>query len=228
MAGPRHPWRLACVMLAAAIGFGCNLMSLPFFLATGMDPKHDPDCKLASSDKEKEVKVVLLAYSGLETRPEFLRVDRELCSLLSRQLQKDFKENKEKVKVVSTGQVEKYKDEHPNWKAIGPAEIGKYFDADYVIELDIEAMSLYEQGSGNQLFRGRGNIQISVIDVSKPDEEPIYQRTYVAEYPKARGPIPVSDGNAKQFRQAFLAQVAKEMSWRFTAHSTSDDISCTD
>jgi hypothetical protein len=228
MDAPRHPWRLASLMLGVVVCFGCNALALPFFLATGMDPKHEPDCKLASADKEKDVRVVLLAYSGLETRPEFLRVDRELSTLLARQLQKDFKENQEKVKIIATSQVEKYKDEHPNWKAIGPAEIGKYFDADYVIELDIDGMSLYESGSGNQLFRGRGNVHISVVDVSKPGEEPIYHRTYVAEYPKARGPIPVSDGNAQQFRQAFLAQVAKELAWRFTAHSTSDDISCVD
>jgi hypothetical protein len=228
MAAPRHPWRLAALILTATACFGCNLLSLPFFLATGMDPKHEPKCKLASTEKDKEVRLVLIAYSGMETRPEFLRVDRELTTLLARELLKGFKENKEKVTIVAPSKIEKYKDEHPNWRTLGAAEIGKYFDADYVIDLEIESLSLYEPGSGNQLYRGRGSIAIAVADVSKPDEDPMYREVYTAEYPKARGPVPVGDGNANQFRQLFLAQVAKELSWRFTAHPTSDDISCTD
>jgi len=215
--------------VTAIAGFGCNLLSMPFFLMSGMDPQHEPKCKLASDDKKKEIKVVILASSGLETRPEFLRVDRELSTQLARQLQQAFKDNKEKVTVVSPVQVEKYKDEHPQWRALEVAEIGKHFGANYVIDLEMDELSLYEPGSGNQLFRGKANISVSVVDVSKPDDEPKWKDTYTKVYPSdARGAVPASDGNAQQFRQRFLAQVAKELSWSFTAHPTSDDYSCTD
>jgi hypothetical protein len=228
MASPRHPWLLASLILASLAGFGCNLLALPFFLMTGMDPKLPPKCRLASDDKERTVRILIMASNGLETRPEFLRVDQEICSMLARNLEKGFKDNKEKVLVVPVGKVSKYKDEHPNWRAMGPTEIGKYFDADYVIDLEIEQLTLFEPGSGNQLYRGRGTVSISVSEVSKPDEDPMYRETYTVEYPRTRGPIPVGDGNAQQFRQLFLNQLAKELSWRFTAHPTSEDISCTD
>jgi hypothetical protein len=226
MAALRQRWRLVGLILTAVACSGCNMLALPFFLMTGMNPKHDPQCKLASEDKDKEVKVVILAYTGLETRPEFLRVDRELASMLARQLQQGFKENKEKVLLASITKVEKYKDEHPNWKAMDLEEIGTHFGADYVIDLGIESLSLYEPGSGNQLYRGRATISIAVVDVHKPDEDPIYREAYTCEYPKTRGPIPVSEGNPLQFRQAFLKHVAKQLSWRFTAHPVDEDITC--
>jgi hypothetical protein len=213
----------------ALAGFGCNLLSFPFFLMSGMDPKHEPKCKLASDDKHKDVRVLILASAGLETRPEFLRVDRELGTLLARQMEQAFKDNKENVTVIMPTRVEKYKDEHPQWRAMDAAEIGKHFDADYVINLEIESLSLYEPGSGNQLYRGKAKIDVRVMDVSKPpDDEPKYKETFICDYPKTKGPIPVSDSDAQQFRQMFITQVAKELSWRFTAHPTSDDYTCTD
>lgn len=215
---------LVGLLLAAFLCMGCSLLSVPVFLLSGMNPKHEAKYKLASKDKDKEVKLVILAFGSLETRPEFLRADRELSSLLSRELQKQFKENKEKVTIVPTSQVEKYKDEHPNWHALNPVEIGEHFKADYVIDLGVESLSLYEPGSGNQLFRGRAEIAITVVDAKEPGADPVYREQYICEYPKTRGPIPASDGsNPQQFRLAFLQHVAKQLSWRFTAHPTSDD-----
>jgi hypothetical protein len=226
MATVRHPWRLVGLILAAVACFGCNMLSLPFFLMTGMDPKHEPKCKLAPEDKNQEVKVLILASAGLETRPEFLRVDRELANLLSRQLQQSFKDNKENVTLVSTNKVEKYKDEHPNWRSLDVREIGKHFAADYVISLEINALSMYEKGSSNTLYRGHADVSLKVVDLSKTDEDTMYDEEYNTDFPRTRGPIPVSDNSAQQFRQAFLTQLARELSWRFTAHPTKDDYTC--
>lgn len=224
MAAVRHRLYLAGLLVAATVATACNPLALPFFLMTGMNPKQEPQCKLASPDKEKEVRVVLLASTGLETRPEFVRVDRDLVRNLARQLQQNFLENKEKVTLVSSTQVEKYKDEHPNWRSLDLHEIGKYFNADYVIDLEIESISLYEPGSGNQLYRGRAALSLTVVNVRKPGDDPLYHEEYTCEYPKARGPIPVGEGSDAQFRLAFLRHVAKQLSWRFTAHPVEDDI----
>jgi hypothetical protein len=199
------------------------MLALPFFLLPGVADKAEAKCKLVSEDKEKEVKVLILAAGGLETRPEFLRVDKELSVLLSRQLQENFKNNKEKVTLVPTSHVEKYKDEHQNWRALPSAEIGKYFEADYVINLTINSVTLYEPGSANMLFRGNAAISIDVVDVSKGTEGAIYEEEYSIEYPR-RGPIPASDSNsnAAQFRLAFLNKMAQELSWRFASHPQED------
>jgi hypothetical protein len=217
---------LVGLFLLATLVSGCNMMAMPFFLIPGMEPKYDAKCKLASSDKEKTVTAVILASSGLETRPEFIRVDRDLSRLLSQKLQEAFKKNKENVVLVPTSKVERYKDEHPSWHSTAPEDIGKYFNADYVINLEIESITLYEPGNGNTLFRGRARISIDVVSVKKAADGPIYNAEYSIEYPKA-GPISAAfsdDSNPAQFRLAFLTKVAEELSWRFTSHLVDDDM----
>jgi hypothetical protein len=222
VARTRRRWLALLVLLAIASGAGCNMLAFPFFLLWGMNSKQPPKCKLASEDKEKEVHVVILASPGLETRPEFLRVDRELTSALSRHLTQGFKDNKEKVKLAPARRVDQFKDEHPNWKTMDLVKVGQYFDADYVIHLDILSLSLFEPGSANQLFRGRTEIRLEVVDVSQPDEDPIFYQVYRCEYPEVRGPIPVGDGSAMQFKQAFLDHIGKNLSAFFTAHPYDD------
>lgn len=225
---------MARVMRCTGVGFlgilagmaaGCNIMALPFFL-TGMEAKHDAKFKLAPKEKDKEVRAAIVAYAGLEIRPEFLKIDRELSRMMSMQLQEYFKNNKEKVTIVPTSQVEKYKDEHPNWHSLEPEEIGKHFKADYVINLEINSISLYEPGSSNTLYRGRTSISVDVIDVHEPTEGPKFRHEYTCEYPRARGPIPAGDSNPAQFRQHFLTVVAKELSWLFVQHPVDDDFKC--
>lgn len=215
--------RFAVLCVVAVAGPGCNVLAFPVFVLMGMNSKEDPPCKLASKDKEKEVQVVILASTGLETRTEFLRVDRELTSLLARHLTQGFKDNKEKVKLVSARKVDQFKDEHPNWKTMDLVKIGDYFDADYVIHLDILSISLYEPRSANQLFFGRAEIDVRVVDVNEPDEDPIFRKVYLTEYPKTRGPIPVGDGSPTQFKQTFLDHVSRQLSWYFTAHPYDDE-----
>src|SRR5947209_7596089 len=222
-------WRCLSVtglLLFALLGSGCNIMALPFFLIPGMEPKIEAKCKLADDDKERIVRVAILASSGLETRPEFIHIDRELSRLLAQQLREAVKKNKENVQLVSISQVERFKDEHADWRSKSPEEIGKYFNADKVINLEIESITLYEQGSSNTLFRGRAAISLDVMDISKAAEGPIYKEVYTIEYPRARGPIPAENSNPAQFRQQFLNVIARELCWRFTSHLVDDDLRC--
>ncbi len=213
---------LAALMLVGALTAGCQLMALPYFFLPGMEPKRPAECELASKDKDKTVKVLILGQSALETRPEFLRVDRDLAQMLSHEMIAGFKKNKEKVVMVANSLVEKYKDDHPNWKEIGAAEIGKYFHADYVVEVEVNQISLYEPGSANTLFRGRCDISLNVVDVLKHDE-PKYHEEYSTEFPKVRGAMDASNGSAAQFKQKFLSVVARELSYRFSSHLLEED-----
>ena len=75
-------------------------LALPYFFLPGMEPRTDPECPLASKDKEKTVKVLILSQAALETRPEFLRVDRDLAQNLWQAMDDGFKKNKEKILVA--------------------------------------------------------------------------------------------------------------------------------
>lgn len=212
-----------CLFLTVVLSGGCNLAALPYFLLLGMNAETPAKCPLAKKNDKKEIKVVLLATTPLDPRPEFLRVDRDLCMKVVAPLEELCKSNKEKLRCVPVAQVEKYKDEHQNWRAFGPEEIGKHFGADYVVQFEIDSISLYEQGSANQLYRGRAAISIGVTDLKKKPEGEIYREEYTIEYPGAKGPVPASDSNVAQFKQRFLTVIGREMAWRFTAHPMDEE-----
>ena len=149
-------WFLPGLILGAFLCSGCGPQSLAFMAQRmfGVDDEQPPTLKkIASDDKDKEVKVVVLTYAGLETRPEFITADQELSGMLTNFLHESYKRNKQKVAIVPPVQVKKYTDSHPNWY-MDLNEVGKHFAADYVIYLQVESLSLYEQGSANQLSAG--------------------------------------------------------------------------
>jgi hypothetical protein len=226
MAGLSRHWRLAGLLIVAGVLItGCSLPSLAYFLVSGLqEPKEDPGEMKLASEKDREVKVVILTYSGLETRPEFVKVDRDLSNLLTHQLQQSCKENREKVTFIAPTKIQEYKNIHPNWY-LNPQDVGKYFEADKVVYLEIQSLSLYEPGSANQLYRGRAAIPVKLFDLKNPDQFTL-EKTYTCEFPLTRGPIPADDRNQSEFYQAFMNYMVKHLSWYFTAHPLSDSVGC--
>jgi hypothetical protein len=224
MIGKSRPWRLTgLIVVAAMLAAGCNLASMAYFLTTGfMEPKEPAgDMKLAASDRE--IKVAVLAYAG-NKNSDFARIDADLSGLLVRRLQHYCKDNKEKVTFVSPNKVEEYKSAHPSW-FLHPAAVGEHFNADKVVFLEIDSISLYEPGSANQLYRGRASISIKLFDRTNPDDFRI-DKAYTCEYPATRGPLATDDMPPRQFYLAFLEHMAKHLSWHFTAHPMSETVGC--
>jgi hypothetical protein len=219
-----HGRRWFLGLLAGAVGCtaGCDLGSLMYFLMP--DARENAVMKgLAEpKDSKKSPKVVILTYSGLETRAEFVHADRQLADLLGRQLAALAQANEEQLAIVPVRKVEEFKSNRSNWREMDLPAIGRHFQADYVVYLEINSLSLYEKGSANQLFRGRADINITLIDVNNPDET--RQEPFTCTYPSdARGPVQVGfDANPLQFRQAFLGYVAKRLSWYFSRYPKRD------
>ena len=224
MAALARRWRLAgAIFLTILATAGCNPLTAPFFLTQWGDPKYEADFKLAEG--KKEIKAVVLTYSTLETRPELLGADRELATLVAQKLVEGAKNNKEKITVVAGSAVQRYKDEHPNWQAMSPEDIGGHFHADYVIELEVDKLTLYEPGSTNLLYRGHAEMSATVHDARKPGTDPVFHKEYTVDFPASR-PIPVTDTNPRKFRLEFLTRVATDISWYFTAHTVGDNFPC--
>jgi hypothetical protein len=230
MATSARRWRLAgLILLAVVFGFGCDFGPLAYFLVGGEAMK-DPEFMSLAPDKKKdkdreESKVVIVSYSALDMRAEFIGVDRDLCQALAQQLKKGFTANKEKVTLVPASQVEAYKDRHPEWRTQRLEEIGEYFHADYVIYLELRSLSFYERGSGNTLYSGRANLHLELADVHDPSSNPLYQAEPVYDYPRGH-PIDTTDMPPRRFRLDFVNHMARQLSWYFTAHPAADDITC--
>lgn len=217
---------LATVMTVVA-GLGCNPLTAPFFFMYGVDSKEEPEFRLASQDKNHEVRVLILAYMAPDVQTDQLGIDRQLALEFSTQLEERCKANKEKVKVIPVHKVEKFKADHPGWKSMGMTEIGKYFEADYVLDVEVVSLGLYEPGSHKTLYKGYCKIDVSALDVNKPKDGPAWQRPISIQYPTSRGPIPVADdNNTESFRQMFVRRIAADLCWKFTAHLTDESFRC--
>jgi len=212
-------WRGAALLLGAVVvSIGCNPATLSYFLLFGKEDKNDPECQIACKDKEVKL-VIVAAHAGLETRPELVLADHELAERLTQALTKRFLENKEKVKIVSPSQVKLFQGKHPDWREWTMRDIGKHFSADYVLSMEVNAMSLYEKGSFNRLYHGQTEIALTVTDLSKPaGDDKKWDGFYSTTYPGARGPIEAEGSSVAQFRTLFLNHIAKELSKRFAAY----------
>lgn len=215
-------WTL--VALATSSGTGCNMLSVPYFLFCMDDPKQQAEIqKIASPNKKEERKVVVLTYHRLDLRPEFVNSDRELTHFVEKHIKQLAEVNKEKIAVVLPRKVEEYKNNHPDWHEGELAEVGRHFNADWVVYLEINSMSLYEPGSGGTLYRGKADMTISLVDVKNPDDSRPPQ-AFTCSYPReSRIQMTPTDKSPSEFRQMFLEYVGRRVSWKFTAHPTRDD-----
>jgi hypothetical protein len=205
---------------------GCDLASLAYFMMPdAREPALIKDLGTPSNEKKKqENRVAILTYAGvMDLKMEFLHADRQLSDLLGKMIQKQCEDNDEKITMIPTRTVENFKNNHPDWRQMDLEEIGRQLKADYVIYLELNSLSLYEEGALRQLFRGRANVSISLIDVNHPDEMP-EQQILTCVYPTdAHGPMPVdADTVPEQFRRKFLEYVAKRLTYYFTRYQKRD------
>lgn len=206
-------------------GLGCNPLTVPFFMMFGVDAKEEPEFKLAKP--EHEVTVLVLAYTAPDVQTDQVGLDRQLAIEFAKQLTTRCTFNKEKVKLVPVHKVEKFKSDHPGWKSMGVTEIGRYFEADYVLDVEVASLSLYEPGSHKTLYKGYCKIDVSVLDLNKPQDGPSWRQAISVQYPSSRGPIPVGDdNNTESFRSKFITRIATEMCWKFTSHLSEETYQC--
>ena len=210
---------LVGVLIIAALG-GCNPLTAIWYLVGAPEEKFAPEVALTPPKGKKEAKVVVLISCAPGLSPEFIGIDRMLASEFNRALSAAVQANKEKVTLVPTAQVEAYKADHPNWTAKAPADIGRQFEADYLIDLEIVGISLYEDERSRHLLRGRTVIEVSAYDLTKPNDEPRKSR-YETEFPRT-GPVDAFDKTTLKFRETFIKRVAMDLTWKFTAHEFRD------
>ncbi len=222
---PGHARRRWTLRVAGLVGplvavwvlAGCNPASIATLLVPFVDDKEPPKCKLSAANKETSVAIVTwFGNRELGLWPDLMPADNELSEKLAVHLRERYAANKEKVKIVPHAQVRGFQSKvvSDTWS---PAEVGKRVKADYVIALEINALSLYEKSTYQQLLRGNTEIAVKVYDVAKPAGEQVifddfYRRTFPKEHPID------ADGSAQQFRALFINRIARELSKLFAAY----------
>lgn len=205
---------------------GCSFpQSLYFIMPEAKDPAELK--RLADADGKKEVKVVLWTYMNLDPREEFIQADRHLALKLAEEIRRLTEENKEKVTIIKPNLVEQYKSRHSNWQALELTQVGHDLNADYVIELQIDKLSLYEPKAYQQIYRGQTEIQVSVVDMQHPDD--LQNKEFSDRYPaEARGDMTPFEITPHAFRDKFLEHVAKRLAYFFVEHKRRNKMVDTD
>jgi hypothetical protein len=209
----------AAVLFTLIAAIGCNPLTGAYFMLFGIDDKIPPEFKIGGDGKHV-VRVAILVSSIQESRADLLGVERQLSAAMAKSLDMECKMNKERIQIVPVYKVEEFKTNNPGWRTMPLNEIAKKFDVDFLVDVEIKSLSLYEKDSRRQLFRGRSAVTLSVIDAAKStDESQVYQKPMCVEYPKARGPLPVDDDmTVERFRDVFIQRIATDLAWQLTSH----------
>jgi len=213
------------LVLAAVTAVGCNMSSVAYFLF-GPEDRQPPFCHELDAPK-KEIKLLILANVGTEMRPEFLRADRELAERLVQHLRKVYKDDKAKITIVSPAQVDNYKDQNPDWQTKGLRDIGDHFHADYVTNIDMDKLDLYEPRSLKELLRCQAQVAVTVFDMARPPHEGrVFEKEFTFLFPQMAPKSVLENPNIAEFRAAFLTYMVKELSRCFGPFSNDDKYAC--
>ena len=203
--------------LLAAMAIGCSPLNLAGFLFARPEvvPAAHPltFAKDGPKKDKEEVVVVVLTQAAGGGNPQFATADRDLASRIAKQLPEQAKENKDKklkVRVISPTQVDKFKMSNPKWKDMSRGDIGQKLGADYVLEVYLEKMRLYEPGSLNSIYKGGAEVSVSIYEVGAEggDFKDKYEFSFV--YPKGGGrdAAALPEG---EFKKLFLENLTSEI-----------------
>jgi hypothetical protein len=212
--------RWAAIILGTVVlSIGCNPAMLTYFLLPFSDNKAAPQCKLTPKKGCKEVSVVVMAnYASFGAMGDFVLVDNELADRVGQALRKRFQDNKEKIKIIPNSHVKSFLNKDPERNFVDKHDIGKHFEADYVIHLEIGQMGLFEKNSYNQLLRGTAEVEVTAFDMSQPKgESKTFETVYRLQFPET-GPEDVGVAGAVRFRSLFLDRMGRDISRFFAAY----------
>jgi len=217
--GQRFLLRLTTwIMLSALLSTstGCSyLLFLGYLIGGPPSIEPDFDAQTKESLTDKDVTVAIVCYAPTDIRYSFEDIDHEVAKFVS------FRLHQHKIKVVSPDRVRAWLDENKEWDK--PAEIGEFFEASYVVYIDLNEFSLYEDDSAN-LYRGRAEAVVSVWKMDEGgDAEKIYTTEKVSKFPTHQ-PVAASDETYQNFKSRYLARLSDEIGRLFYEYFTYDEI----
>jgi hypothetical protein len=211
--------RAVWLTLAAVASIGCSPLNLAAFvfgrdeLVSAKYPlKFD---KTGPKKDKEEVVVLLLPQLAPGAKREFATADRELGDKLARLLPELAKENKEKsarkLKVISPTQVDKFKMNTPRWKEMSAGDIGKKLGADFVLEIYLDKMRLYQEGMANNIYEGRADVQVSIYEVGENGGEVKDRYPLSFSFPRNLGYRDAAAISESEFKKQYLEALASDI-----------------
>jgi hypothetical protein len=206
-------WVIGLGLLAFA-SMGCSPSTL-WFLMRG-DDKREPIHPLPCKEDKKEVTVAILSSASptLGMDPYFAGAESELAALIGQVMAAETKEDRRPIRVIEQSKMEQFKKSPgQDWRTMNPAAIGKKVGADYVIDLTLNSMSIYQPEFGREFYQGRAQLQVVVWDADKPDAP--YQDYFHPAIGQQESTAVLSPAG---YRKKFITKVATEVAHRHIPH----------
>ena len=200
---------LACVLLATALA-GCQHMG---FLAYVFSPHGDKQVVDAQFKDlpGKKIAIVIYADDSVTYENPYIRLESSLA--VAAELRKHVKN----VTLVDARVIARYQDENLQWEAMDKTQLGKAFEADYVLYISLLEFATREPGSVN-LLRGHIVSQVDVYRTTLPERQArVYATEISVTWPKDMAVGAAGEGDQK-IRQGVLAEFSKTLVEKFYSH----------
>jgi len=213
----------------AVIAIGCNPITTTAFLLRdeGKIPTEMPlRPHLATNGEAKEeVKLIVLCSIPGNSPMAFAGVDRQIATLITKKFPELYLANgsKERVKIVPAATVDKFQASHPESRYMNPGDLGRQLGADYVLDITLSALQIYEPGSANQVYQGRADVNVDVYDCTRRSKDKFYTYVHPFTYPQGM----VRDASAiplDRFKMEFMHKLASELVLKHIDHKPSEGI----
>ncbi len=194
---------IACILpTAGCIGMVANLLNV---VGAGLMPA------AFAGLEEKKVAVVCVSNSELFGPTS---TSSDIGLRVSKLLAKKVK----KVEVVSQQKVDDWIDLN-GWDMVDFIAIGRGVEADMVVAIDIDAMSLHD---GPTMYKGRSIVHIVVYDMITGEE--VFSRSPPeVEFPMTAG-VPSTSTSEREFRKLFMDNLAGRIARHFYAFDINEDV----
>lgn len=214
--GPRSRMLTALLTLLGLTALpGCSYVLFLGYLIGGppsIEPEFDKQTNLSMTDRN--VTVAVVCFAPTDVRYLFEDIDTELAKYVT------FRLAQHKIKVIEPDLVRAWMDENPDWDR--PEEIGDAFKCTYVVYIDLNKFSLYEEGSAT-LYRGQAEAIVSVWDTKNGTNEKIFSAERISKFPK-HNPVSTNEESYLNFRDRYLSRLSDEIGHLFYEYYIGDEM----
>ena len=188
---------------------GCTPGSLGYLLR---DTKAKPEHPLPAVKDKKEITVLIIGSrsQNLGMDPMFAAIDRQLPGLIARQMMTDTKDEKHPIVVVEQAKLDKWKQTSgADIRTVSPAVVGKQLGADYVIDVTVNSMSVFQPELAREFCKGKASVDVVVFDCSQTDKK-LQEYTHNSTQPeRSTGAM-----SPKDYARWFTERLGKEIAFR--------------
>lgn len=207
-------WQRFALILGLLTFFSMGCTPATIWTLFGGDKKRPAEHPLKAKDKKDEITIAILPNAVATLGTDFAGVHRELAEIAAKRFMEETKDDKHPIKVIELSKVEKFQAANPNWKIMTPGKIAKQLGADYLIDLDVREISMFQPDYGREAFAGKALISVATWDADEPDKA-INQ--YVLS-PQSN-PKTASTTTPDQYRREFVDRIAAELAWKHVPQS---------